>query len=277
MPSTPHRRRSVLYIPCSKPKALSKAFTLETDVVFFDLEDSVDVDQKVAARENLMSRLATTHNVSQEIVVRVNHLDTPWGYDDVKALADLPIDGLCIPKVESTQLVNNVIALFGKDIPIWVNIETPTGILHVNQISALESVTALVMGTNDLSAAMQLRHPTNQTFHYAYSACIMAGKAYQKTIIDGVYNAFKDDEGFKKACDFAVEMGFDGKSLIHPSQIPLANDAFSPTKAELAEAQALINAWDNRDQSQGIAVHEGQIVEELHVDYARYLISLAKE
>ncbi len=271
------RRRSVLFIPCSKTRALEKAQTLDCDGILFDLEDAVDVNKKIEARQQLVTALKSHQYGNREKIVRINHLDTPWGFDDLKALQGLPVDGICIPKVESVESINEVLAVFDEPMPIWVNIETPLGVISVNQIAAHSQVDVLIMGTNDLASCMRLSTPPNDiAFQYAFSACIMAARAYGRDVLDGVYNAFKDTEGFIKACEHAKQIGFDGKSLIHPSHIAPANAIFSPSDDELSHAKGLIEAWKNRDQEQGIAIHNGQMVEALHVDNARRILQVAE-
>lgn len=271
------KRRSSLYLPCSKSRVLEKSLTVSADVLLYDLEDAVDPSQKVEARDNLTKFLRANQS-EKEAIVRINGLETPWGYDDLVALKDLNIDGLCLPKAESVEAINEALAVLGKEVPVWLNIETPKGVLNVEQLAAEESVHVILMGTNDLSKCMRLMPPVDDSaFQYAFSQCIMAARAFDCDILDGVYNAFKDAEGFKRACMTGKTLGFDGKTLIHPDQISAANEVFSPSEDELNQAKAIVGAWNNRDQSQGIAVLNGAIIEQLHVDHAHRLIHLAKE
>ncbi|MCY4044906.1 MAG: CoA ester lyase [Cellvibrionales bacterium] len=272
------KRRSALYLPCSKPRVLEKSLSVPADVLLYDLEDAVDPSQKEEARDNLVNFFQRCGPINKEVVVRINGLDTPWGYDDLVALKDLSIDGLCLPKAESVEAINEALAVIAKEVPVWLNIETPKGVLQVEQLASEETVHVILMGTNDLSKCMRMLPPVDDSaFHYAFSRCIMAARAYDCDILDGVYNAFKDVDGFTFACTSGKALGFDGKTLIHPDQIAPANQIFSPSSDELAQAKAIVEAWNNRDATQGIAVLNGAIIEQLHVDHAHRLIQLASE
>ncbi|MEH6646687.1 HpcH/HpaI aldolase/citrate lyase family protein [Sulfitobacter sp.] len=270
MPSIARPLRSVLYIPGSKPRALDKARGLPADAIIFDLEDAVIPEEKIAARATLTEALATGGYGSRMKIIRINGLDTEWGADDAKAAADMGADAILLPKVNSPADLDALAAITG-DMPLWAMMETPLGMLGAAAIAAHPKLQGMVMGTNDLAKDLQTRYRADRLPLMAgLGLCVLAGKAHGVALIDGVYNAFKDDEGLRVECDQGRDMGFDGKTLIHPAQLDVANDAFSPSDAEVDLARRQIAAFEECEATgQGVAVVDGKIVENLHVATAR--------
>mgnify|MGYP006122649539 FL=1 len=262
--------RSVLYIPASKPRALDKARGLPVDAIIFDLEDAVSVDEKVASRAILAEALNTGGYGSRMKIVRINAFDTEWGRDDAKAAADMGADAILLPKV-STPADLDALAEITGDIPLWAMMETPLGMLNAAVIAGHPKLQGMVMGTNDLAKELQTRHRADRLpLQAGLGLCLLAAKANNLVIVDGVYNAFKDDVGLKVECDQGRDMGFDGKTLIHPAQVDVTNTAFSPSEAEVELAHRQIEAFNEVEASgQGVAVVDGKIVENLHVATAR--------
>ncbi|MEP5728434.1 MAG: CoA ester lyase [Sulfitobacter sp.] len=266
MPKTSRPLRSALYIPGSKPRALEKARNLPCDAVIFDLEDAVTPDEKGQARTTLAGALSQDGYGYRFKVIRINGLDTPWGVDDAKAAAQMKADAILLPKVGSPGDLDALVALVG-DKPLWAMMETPGGMLNAAAIGAHPQLQAMVLGTNDLAKDLQTRfRPDRLPLISALGLCVLAAKAHECAILDGVYNAFKDDDGLRRECDQGRDMGFDGKTLIHPAQLEVANTAFSPTEAEVDLARRQIAAFEDVEAAgQGVAVVDGKIVENLHV------------
>jgi len=269
--------RSVLYIPGSKERALDKARGLPVDAVIFDLEDAVTVEEKVNARETLKAALAQGGYGDRVRIVRINGLDTEWGADDARAVGDMDADVVLLPKVESAAQLDALAAITG-DLPIWAMMETPSGMLNAAQIAAHPLLTGMVMGTNDLAKELQTRPRADRLpFITSLGLCLLAAKAEGVIIVDGVYNAFKDAEGLAAECEQGRDMGFDGKTLIHPAQVDVANTAFAPSEAEVDLARRQIAAFEETEASgQGVAVVDGKIVENLHVATARETLAKAE-
>lgn len=268
--------RSVLYIPGSKDRALEKARGLPVDAIIFDLEDAVAPDEKENARSTLADALTQGGYGSRMRVVRINGLDTQWGAADAKAAAAMDCDAVLLPKVESAEQLDALAALIG-DRPIWAMMETPRGMLNAVEIAAYPQLSGFVMGTNDLAKELQTRfRPDRLPMMAGLGLCLLAAKAEGIVIVDGVYNAFKDAEGLKVECDQGRDMGFDGKTLIHPAQVDVANAAFAPSGAEIDLAKRQIAAFEECEASgQGVAVVDGKIVENLHVVTAREILAKA--
>ena len=268
--------RSVLYIPGSKDRALEKARGLPVDAIIFDLEDAVAPDEKENARATLADALSQGGYGSRMRIVRINGLDTQWGEADAKAAAAMDCDAVLLPKVENTAQLDALAALVG-DKPIWAMMETPRGMLNAAEIAAHPQLTGFVMGTNDLAKELQTRFRADRLPMMAgLGLCLLAAKAEGIVIVDGVYNAFKDSDGLKAECDQGRDMGFDGKTLIHPAQVDVANAAFAPSEAEIDLAKRQIAAFEECEASgQGVAVVDGKIVENLHVVTAREILAKA--
>jgi (3S)-malyl-CoA thioesterase len=269
--------RSVLYIPGSKERALEKARDLPADAIIFDLEDAVATEEKPAARSLLMRVLAEHDYGGRARIVRVNGLGTPWGRDDIAAFAGADIEGLLIPKVSSSADLDAVAALAPAQ-PLWAMMEMPAAMLNAGQIAAHPRLAGMVMGTNDLAKELNTRFRADrEPMLTGLGLCLLAAKAHGRIIIDGVYNAFRDEAGLKAECEQGRDMGFDGKTLIHPAQLEIANAAFAPSEAEVDLARRQIAALEEAETAgQGVAVVDGRIVENLHVVTARQTIARAE-
>ncbi len=267
-------KRSTLYMPCSNSRALDKAQSLDCDAVIFDLEDAVAPDDKELARSTICDYLQNKSFAYRERVVRINHVNSDWGVSDLKALLQVSFDALCLPKVECVEEINQAIALLGRNVPIWAMIETPKGVLNIEAIAAHEQVSVIVMGTNDLAKEMRIAQSWGrEEFAYAFGRCIMAARAFSKEILDGVYNQLDDEDGFYKVCQQGKELGFDGKTLIHPKQLAIANKIFSPSDKDLASAMSIVEAWEKAEKK-GVLVVNGRLVEELHVIEAQRILAI---
>ncbi len=268
--------RSALYIPGSKVRALDKARGLPVDVILFDLEDAVAPDEKVAARATLAEELGKGGYGARLRIVRINGLDTEWGADDAKAADAMDCDAVLLPKVNCAADVDALAALTEK--PVWAMMETPLGILNAAEIAAHPKIEGFVLGTNDLAKDLNTRHRADrEPLLTSLQMCLLAARAHGVVAVDGVYNAFKDEEGFLVECEQGRDMGFDGKSLIHPAQVAIANAAFAPTAAEVELAERQIAAFAEAEAAgQGVAVVDGKIVENLHIVTAQATLAKAK-
>ena len=282
MINTSRPRRSVLYMPGANTRALEKAKSLPADSLILDLEDAVAPDAKAQARENIRTALATGFG-HREAVVRINGLNTQWGLDDLKAFADTKADAILLPKVESASQIQRVASLLKQFNPantmkIWAMIETPLAIFHLPEIaSSHPMLEALVLGTSDLVKDLHARHtPSRVETQTALSLSVLAARAHQLCVLDGVHLTLEDEEGLKQSCVQGRDMGFDGKTLIHPSQIAFANEIFGPSSEEIEEAKQRINAYDAAISSgAGIVLLNGKLVEELHIQDAKRILALA--
>ena len=282
MINTSRPRRSVLYMPGANTRALEKAKSLPADSLIQDLEDAVAPDAKPQARENIRTALATGFG-HREAVVRINGLNTQWGLDDLKAFADTKADAILLPKVESASQIQKVASLLKQFNPantmkIWAMIETPLAIFHLPEIaSSHPMLEALVLGTSDLVKDLHARHtPSRVETQTALSLSVLAARAHQLCVLDGVHLTLEDEEGLKQSCVQGRDMGFDGKTLIHPSQIAFANEIFGPSSEEIEEAKQRINAYDAAISSgAGIVLLNGKLVEELHIQDAKRILALA--
>ena len=266
--------RSVLYIPGARARALDKARSLATDAIIFDLEDAVAADEKITARDTLAAALAEGGYGTRVKIIRINGLDTDWGADDARAALAMKPDAILLPKVSTPQDLDALAEITG-DIPLWAMMETPLGMLNVQAIAAHPRLTGMVMGTNDLAKDLQTRfRPGRLPMMTSLGLCLLAAKAHGVTIIDGVYNAFKDAEGLAVECAQGRDMGFDGKTLIHPAQLDVANETFAPSDAEIELSQRQITAFEEAEAAgRGVAVVDGKIVENLHVVTARQILA----
>ena len=282
MINTSRPRRSVLYMPGANTRALEKAKSLQADSLILDLEDAVAPDAKAQARENIRTALATGFG-HREAVVRINGLNTQWGLDDLKAFADTKADAILLPKVESASQIQKVASLLKQFNPantmkIWAMIETTLAIFHLPEIaSSHPMLEALVLGTSDLVKDLHARHtPSRVETQTALSLSVLAARAHQLCVLDGVHLTLEDEEGLKQSCVQGRDMGFDGKTLIHPSQIAFANEIFGPSSEEIEEAKQRINAYDAAISSgAGIVLLNGKLVEELHIQDAKRILALA--
>lgn len=266
--------RSALYIPASNKRALEKAQALPADAIIFDLEDAVAPDEKVAARLALDVALRQDYGARARIV-RVNGSDTPWGADDVAVFGDhAGCDAILLPKVNAPTDLD----LIGGQKPLWAMMETALGMLNAAAIAAHPRLTGMVMGTNDLAKELGSRFRADRLpMQAGLGLCLLAAKAHDCIILDGVFNAFKDDDGLQAECDQGRDMGFDGKTLIHPAQLAIANRAFAPSAGEITLAERQIAAFQAAlDHGQGVAVLDGKIVENLHIVTAKAVLAKAK-
>ncbi|MBA4350915.1 MAG: CoA ester lyase [Rhodobacter sp.] len=270
--------RSVLYIPGSKERALEKARDLAADAIIFDLEDAVAPEEKAAARATLARFLEEVEYAPRVRIVRINGFDTEWGRADAAAFAHHPgADALLVPKVNSPADLDAVAAVAG-DKPLWAMMETAAGMLNAAAIAAHPRLEGMVMGTNDLGRELNSRFRADRLPMMAgLGLCLLAAKAQGRVIVDGVYNAFKDEAGLRAECAQGRDMGFDGKTLIHPAQLEIANAAFAPSAEEIDLAERQIAAFNAaRGQGQGVAVLDGRIVENMHVATAQGILARAQ-
>ncbi len=267
--------RSVLYIPASNARAMEKARTLSADAIIFDLEDAVTPAEKLPARD-LLARALLADYGGRTRIVRINGLDTEWGEGDARAFAGLA-DAVLVPKVGRAADLDRVAALV-PGAPLWAMMETPAGTLNAAAIAAHPRLQGMVMGTNDLLKDLGARtRPDRQPLMAGLGLCLLAARAHGRVIVDGVYNAFQDTAGLRAECEQGRDMGFDGKSLIHPAQLEAANEIFAPDADELDLARRQIAAFEQaRAEGRGVAVLDGRIVENLHVETARARLKLAE-
>jgi citrate lyase subunit beta / citryl-CoA lyase len=284
-PSHPLRpRRSVLYMPGSNLRALEKARSLNADALILDLEDAVAPSQKGIARELVCEAITKGGYAHRELVIRTNSLTTEWGVDDLIATAQTNADAVCLPKVESANDVKHAIEILDKagapkSMALWVMIETPRGVLAIEEIlQADDRLTVVVMGTSDLSKELRVPHtPDRLGFIHILSRCVVTARAYKKEIIDGVHLDLSDTTTYLHTCTQGRQLGFDGKSLIHPKQIEAANAAFGLPMGATDQANRIINAWQEATKAgQGVAVLDGKLIENLHVEEARRTLAIAE-
>jgi citrate lyase subunit beta/citryl-CoA lyase len=280
-------RRSVLYMPGSNARAIDKARTLECDGLIIDLEDAVAPDAKAAARQQVVDALKNGGFGGREVIVRINGMETPWSADDLAAMATAAPDAILLPKIGTADQLEQVGArLLGLHadlhIRVWAMIETPLAIFNIRELAAmsLDSETrlaAFVIGTNDLAKETGARIVTGRAPMLGWlSTCVLAAHAYGIAVLDGVYNTLADAPGFAQECAQARDMGFDGKTLIHPNQIAACNAAFSPSEVEVAEARQIIAAFAlPENQDKGAIQLGGRMVERMHADIAQRTVILA--
>jgi len=279
-------RRSCLYMPGANAKALEKAKTLPADVLLLDLEDSVAPETKDSARAQLLGVLREGGYGKREIIVRINALSTPWGLADMAAFAEVKPHGLLAPKVFSGEDIVAIDAAMTKtgysaDTALWVMIETPRAILNIASIAAAKGgtrLTAFVMGTNDLAKDTRARiAPGRAAFHAALGLAVTAARAEGIVAIDGVFNDIADAAGFEAECRQGLEFGFDGKTLIHPSQIETCNAVYAPTAEEIARARAVIDAFALPESAgKGVIKVDGKMTELLHLEEAKRVVAVAE-
>ncbi|MBM9464689.1 CoA ester lyase [Aeromicrobium sp. YIM 150415] len=275
-------RRSVLYMPGANERALEKAKTIDADALILDLEDSVSPDAKEQGRENVCAAARSGEYGHRELAIRVNSIGTQWHDDDIRAAAEAGPDAILVPKVESAEQVRSLVAAMDAAgapaaTQLWAMIETPVALLHAEEIAAAhERLTVIVMGTNDIvNETFGLHVPgRNPLVLTALSWTLLAVRAAGKMIVDGVYNDVKDAEGFDAEARQGREMGFDGKTLIHPSQVEPANLAFSPSEEDVTRASEMIETFDEaKAAGKGVVTYNGKMVEELHIRDARRILA----
>lgn len=284
-PPAPRPRRSVLYMPGANQRALDKARTLPADALILDLEDSVAPEAKAEARERVAAAVAAGGYGHREVAVRINAPGTPWHADDVRAAAAAGPDAVVVPKVDSAATVREVeAALEAAGAPertaIWAMIETPAAVLDARQIAAASRrLTVLVLGTNDLVAELAAEHvPGRAPLLTALSLTLLAGRATGRAVLDGVYNDVRNLEGFEDETLQARQLGFDGKTLIHPSQVEPCNRIFAPAPEEVDRSRRIVEAFEQAtSQGRGVVTVDGRMIENLHVEQARRVLALAAE
>ncbi len=276
-------RRSALFMPGSNPRALDKARSLPADAVILDLEDAVAPEAKAEARGRVVAEVAAGGFGERETIVRVNAYGTEWWDADMKAVATSGADAMLVPKVDSADQVSkfgDLMTINGApdDMQLWIMAETPDAILNINAIAVADPrLTVIVMGTSDLGKALRLpAAPDRPGLQFALGACVLAARARGLDILDGVFGDLTDADGFARACEQGKRLGFDGKTLIHPGQIATANDVFGVSDEDAVRAAEIVRAWENAAaQGSGIAVLDGQMIENLHADAARRVLDLA--
>ena len=276
-------RRSVLYMPGANERALEKAKALPADAIIFDLEDAVAPDAKAEARERVCAAVTSGEYGGRELTIRVNGLDTEWHAADLAAAAKAAPAAVVVPKVNSAAEVAAIDAgLQAAGAPdhtkIWAMVETPVAMLHAEEIAlASERLTLFVMGTNDLAKELHAEHvPGRQPLLAGLGLALLAARATGKVILDGVYNDIKNEDGFEAECVQGRQMGFDGKTLIHPSQLEPANRIFGPSEAEIQQSLKIISAFEEAEaEGRGVVTVDGRMVENLHVDNARRVLAQA--
>jgi len=277
-------RRSVLYMPGSNERALEKAKTLAADTLILDLEDAVAPDAKATARAHVVSAVHAGGYGKRELIIRVNGLGTAWGKDDIMAAAGSGADGILLPKVEAAADIHSALGhMDGAGAPsamaLWCMMETPQAVLRADEIAAAsDRIACFVMGTNDLVKDMRAQHtPMRLPMITALGLCMLAARAHDIAILDGVYNEFKDIDGFTAACRQGLEMGFDGKTLIHPGQVSPCNAVFSPSEEQVAFARKIADAFAEAEAAgKAVVVVDGRMIENLHVEQGRRLLAMAE-
>ncbi|HEY3530214.1 MAG TPA: CoA ester lyase [Nocardioides sp.] len=274
-------RRSVLYMPASNARALEKARSIPCDGLILDLEDAVAPDAKHAARDAACAAAAGGEYGAREVTIRVNGADTAWHRDDLAAACAAGPDAIVVPKVNSADAVLALVeAMAGFDAPehteLWAMVETPAAMLHAEEIAAAsERLTVLVMGTNDLAKELYAAHvPGRHPLLTGLGMAVLAARATGTSILDGVYNDVQDADGFLAECRQGREMGFDGKTLIHPGQVDGANTAYAPSAQEVEDARGVLQAWED-GRGSGVVTYRGRMVESLHVESAQRTLAIA--
>ncbi|MEA2841301.1 MAG: citrate lyase subunit beta / citryl-CoA lyase [Methylobacteriaceae bacterium] len=281
-------RRSALYMPGSNARALEKAKSLPADILIFDLEDAVSPDSKVAARDQVVAAVRQGGYGNREITVRVNAPDTPWGKDDLAAVAEAGPDAILVPKISTPgDIMMAAKCIREGSAPdrtrLWAMMETPLAILNADSIARTGAdpasrLSLLVMGTNDIAKDTRARLTPGRLSMLAYlSICVAAARAHGLEILDGVYNDFSNDAGFKAECEQGRDFGMDGKTLIHPNQVATANAIFAPADEEIAWAQKVITVFETpENRTKGAVQVEGRMVERMHAEMAQRTVALAR-
>ncbi len=270
--------RSVLYMPSSNPRALDKAKTLPADAIIFDLEDAVAPDAKDVAREQACAAVASGDYPGRVLTIRCNGLDTPWGEDDLLAAGQAGPDAVVVPKVSGVEHLSRVAALLPEGMAIWAMVETPTAVFDVRAIAAFAQVQALVLGTNDLAKELRATLvPGRGPLLPHLATTLLGGREAGVAVLDGVYNDVKDLAGFEAECRQGAQLGFDGKTLVHPTQVEVANRVWAPSSDEVAAARAVVEAFAEAERDgRGVVVVDGRMVEALHRDNALRTLATAE-
>jgi len=277
-------RRSLLYMPGSNPRALEKGKNLPVDGLILDLEDAVMAEAKNTARTLVCDAVKADVYGPREVVIRTNALDTKWGMDDIKAAAEAGPDAILLPKVEDAQTIQTMVSIlksYGapEKTKIWCMMETPRAMLNAHEIAASsDMLTCFVMGTSDLVNDLHAHHTRMRLpIVTSLSLCLLAARAENLDILDGVYLDLKDEEGYAESCRQGLEFGFDGKTLIHPKQAALANETFAPSGADIELSHRIIEAYKQAVASgKGVVLVDGKLIENLHIENAKRLILLSE-
>ena len=283
MPKSARPRRSMLYMPGSNARALEKARTLPADSLILDLEDAVAPDAKELARKQVCEAVAAGGFGMREVLIRVNALSTRWGYEDIAMAAKSGADGLLLPKVESADAIRHMEAIMRangapESMRIWAMMETPRSILESQRIAeSTPRMEGLVMGTSDLAKELDCAHTHERLpFIVSLGLCLLAARAAGLAILDGVYLDLNDEAGFEAACKQGQELGFDGKTLIHPKQVGPCNKVFTPKPQDVSWSRRIIEAYAAATaRGEGVVVVDGRLVENLHVESARRVVGMA--
>jgi citrate lyase subunit beta/citryl-CoA lyase len=269
--------RSVLYMPSSNERALEKAKTIPADAIIFDLEDAVAPDAKEAARANAVGAVQSGEYGGKVLTIRCNGLDTPWGASDLAAAAGAGPAAVVVPKVSGPDHLEKVVAITG-DVPVWAMVETPAALFAIREIAQFPQVSVLVMGTNDLVKELRASMvPGRAPLLPHLATALLGAREADKAILDGVYNDVKDLDGFLAECRQGKELGFDGKTLVHPTQVEGANDTWAPTEDEVTHAKKVIEAFAEAERdSRGVVTVDGRMVENLHRDIALRTLETAE-
>lgn len=276
-------RRSILYMPGSNARALEKGRSLKADGLILDLEDAVAPDSKEAARQQITEAVSQGGYGQRELIVRVNGLDSEWGLDDLKAMASIGADAILLPKVESKMMIDEALTVLDTnggpaDLPVWCMMETPLGILHAEEIAfASPRIGALVLGTSDLAKDLNASHTRDRMpFMVSLEICILAAAAAGVSVLDGVHLDLDDDAGFRASCEQGKQLGMDGKTLIHPKTIDMANEVFAPSQDDVDWSNRIIAAHQAAEkEGKGVVLVDGKLIENLHVESAQRLVAMA--
>ena len=275
--------RSALYMPSSNARALEKAKTIPADAIIFDLEDAVAPDAKAGARDQAVAAVGSGEYGERVLTIRANGLDTPWGEDDLRAIATSGASAVVIPKVSGAAHLAQVLEVLDEagapaELSVWAMIETPTAVLDVRTIAGFDRVSVLVMGTNDLAKELRAALvPGRAPLVPHLASALLAAREAGIVILDGVYTDVKDLAGFETECVQGAELGFDGKTLVHPTQVEVANRVWAPSEDEIAYAHRVIEAFEQAEaEGKGVVTVDGRMIENLHVDNARRTLATAE-
>ncbi len=270
--------RSVLYMPSSNARALEKAKTLPADAIIFDLEDAVAPDAKEDARRQACDAVQSGEYGRRTLTIRCNGLDTPWGAEDLRAAAAAGPAAVVVPKVSGREHVDRIADAVGADTRIWAMVETPAGVFSAREIAAHPQVDVFVMGTNDLAKELRAQLvPGRAPLLPHLATALLAAREAGIVALDGVYNDVKDLEGFETECVQGAQLGFDGKTLVHPSQVEVANRVWAPSEAEVDHARRVIEAFEEAQRlGKGVVTVDGRMIENLHVANAERMIATAE-
>ncbi len=273
------RSRSALYVPADHERAMAKAASLNADILIFDLEDGVAPEKKSTARTALAQQLDAMLPSDALKITRINHADTPYYADDLKALANAPLDGLMLSKVSGAHDIDDALTHLAQhhraDLPIWCNVETPRGIANAFEIAAHPAVRGLVAGTNDLANDLRIERTADRAgLMHSLQRLVLAARAHDRIVLDGTFINVNDEAGLKAEAEQGRMLGFDGKTLVHPQQIAVANAAFSPSDAQKTQARAIIDAYEAAmAEHKAVILLDGQMIERLHYERAKSIIN----